>query len=130
MAVGDPQMALNTQAGKYRIVLQDGDPVFTDRPDYPILSMLYEAAGWPMEQTPREGSLRSEFPESGINTPTLFKAAVERRLLPILDSGDIVSGECTDVRLLRRQDGTAISSNIRYQQPGRPEESPKIEVIT
>jgi hypothetical protein len=130
MAVGDPEMALNTVTGRYRIVLRDGEPSMSDRPDYPILSMLFEDAGWPMEETPREGSLRKEFPESGINTPTLFKAAVERRLLPILDSGDIVAGECTDVRVLRRQDGTAIASNIQYQQPGRPEESPRIEVIT
>lgn len=130
MAVGDPQMTLNPITGHYRIVLENGDPVFTDRPDYPILSMLFEAPGWPMEQTPREGSLLSEFPETGINTPTQFKAAVERRCQPLIESGDLVADECTDVRILERRAGTAITCNILYQQPGRPVQTVAAEVTT
>lgn len=130
MAVGDPTMSLNTRTGRYRIVLENGEPIFSDRPDYPALSMLFEDPGWPMEQTQRRGSILKEFPESTSNTPTLFKSAVESRLDPLVQSQDIVFARCTDIKLLRRPDGTAITGNIEYQQPGRPAAPLPFEVTT
>jgi len=120
MPAADPLMTLNVATGQHRIVLKDGDPVEDDSPTYQCLTMLYEAPGWIMEETPREGSLKQEFEETGQNTPSQFKAAVERRCEPMIQERVLVSAECTSVTQETRTDGTAVYFNLLYKAPGEP----------
>ena len=113
-------MELNIATGHHRIVLVNGNPVEDAGPVYPLLSMLYEGPGWPMEETPRQGSLEDEFKETGQDTPTQFKAAVERRCQPLIDDKRLVSAECTSVEQVVDRAGSSIQFNLRYQQPGEP----------
>lgn len=117
----NPLMELNIETAQHRIVLVNGNPVEDTSPDYGILSMMSEGPGWFMEETPREGSLLEEFREVGLDTPTQFKNAVERRCEPFLRSGAITSAECTSVRQEIRGDGSAIFFTLQYTQPGEPE---------
>ena len=126
--MADPLTELNLQSGRHRIVLRDGDPVPDDSPSYEILSMLYEDPGWPMEETPRQGNLKSEFDETGQDTATQFKAAVERRCEPIIDDRIIVSAECTSVRQVVDTQGSKIFFNLLYKTPGEPTREAPIEI--
>lgn len=128
--MANPLMELNVATGHYRTVLRDGNPVEDDSPIYELLSLLYEAAGWAMEETPREGSLLDEFPESNANTPSQFKDAVERRCQPLLDNGTLVSAACTSVREVVERAGSAIFFNLLYKQPGQRERTAQLGIGT
>jgi hypothetical protein len=121
-------MELNVATAHHRIVLRNGNPVEDGSPSYQLLSMLTEDSGWPMEETPRQGSLVAEFAETGQDTPTQFKAAVERRAQPLIEDRTIVSAECTSVRQDVRRDGSAIFFNLLYKQSGQPEQTAEIEL--
>jgi len=126
--MGDPVTKLNLMSGRHRIELRNGDPVLDESPAYEILSMLYEDPGWPMEETPREGNLKREFEETGQDTASQFKAAVERRCEPIINDRKITSAECTAVQQVIRTDGSAIFFNLLYESPGEPAREAPIEI--
>lgn len=93
----DPQLSYNPQTGKHSIKLVDGDPVMDDSPFYEILSMLTEGPGWPMEETPRRGSLADEFPEATSVTPSRFRTSIEERCAPLVLDRTIESATCQSV---------------------------------
>lgn len=118
----NPVTDLNLMTARHRIRLVNGNPVEDSSPAYQILSMLSEDPGWAMEETPREGSLLSEFEETGQNTVTQFVAAVERRCEPLIAEQVIVSATCSNVRQVLTRDGSAFYFDLTYKTPGSTDE--------
>ncbi len=125
--MADPVMDFNERTGKHRIRLVDGDPVPSDGPEYEILTMWTESAGWPMEESPRRGPLNEEFPESTSGTPSALKTSLEERCEPLRI--DRVLDEIICEAVVTPRPGVIVFS-ARYRRPGRPAERKKLEMGT
>lgn len=118
--MADPVMDYNPVTGKHRIRLVDGDPVLSESPEYAMLSMWYEGAGWAGEETPRRGTLSEEFPETTLTTPFRLKASLEERCQPLVEARVI---ESVTVISVTQPSDSAIAFTAEYRQGGRPPEA-------